>query len=1168
MLGTSLAGVWVTRNHKSVKASLFAKPKHCKCMKLLTLRRGRVVRWLVGKNAGQPRPRPLEQLVRTMKLTCVLLTVAFLHVSAGSFSQQVTLSLKDVPIEKVFREIERQTGYGFLYNKKMFEDFPKVTIEAKNEDIKGVLDQCFRSMPIDYVIDSQTIVIRKKTQPETEPQSPAEALPGDIHGHVTDTLGHPLMGASVTIKGQKHGTQTDEKGIFVLKGVADDATVIISYTGFEPQTVKLTGSKEIRVQLRGSTSQLDETVVKGYYTTTERLNTGDVTTVKGETINEQPVTDPILALEGRVPGLYIQQVSGAPGAYSTIRIMGQNSIANGNDPLYIVDGVPFSSVSLSSTSMNAGAIPTPNNNVSNANGGGISPFNTLNPADIESIEVLKDADATAIYGSRGANGVILITTKRGKAGATRLDMNVYNGGGEVTRMMHLLNTNQYLEMRREAFKNDGLAVPSIITTPGDNNYDINGVWDTTRYTNWQKVLIGNTANFTNAQASVSGGSANTQFVVGGGYSKQGTAFIGNAYDQKVSAHVNLTHTSTDQRFHLQLGANYVYDYNDLPAGDFTSSITLAPDAPALYDGNENLNWAIYNGTSTFGNPAAGNLNRSTASSNNLISNLNISYQILPGLQLKCAFGYNKEEMNEIQLLPSAAIAPPYNLNASNRSMSFANTTFNTWSIEPQINYQRRLGLGRIEALAGSTFQQNLHNSLTQYAYGFASDALMNDPLAASTTGIEGEYQSLYRYDAIYGRLGYNYDEKYIVNLTARRDGSSRFGPGKQFGSFGAAGIGWIFSKEKFFEKKFSLLSFGKLRASYGTTGNDQIGDYQFLSTYSPSSTTYEGISGLSPTGLTNPYFAWEVVKKLEAGLDVGFLKDRILIAGTYYRNRTGNQLVGFPLPVVTGFGGVEANLPAVVQNTGMELTVNTINIRSNVFKWTTSVNLTVPSNKIVSFPDINESGYGSIYVVGKSLFIKKVDHWTGVNPQTGLYSFATKNANGNPSTPQDQVVSKPITQKFYGGMQNSFSYKGFQLDIFIQYVNQLGYNYQYSFTISPGYFNENQPNAVLSRWTTVGDLSGIQRFGTTYSTTLKAYIYMKESDGVITDASFLRLKNLALSYTLPGDWKTRVHLQNLRIYLQCQNLLTITRYLGLDPEVGGLTLPPLRMITAGLQVSL
>ncbi len=355
----------------------------------------------VGGNTRQRRGGAFAQIGKIMKLTCILMTVAFLHVSAGGFSQQVTLSLKDAPLEKVFREIEHQTGFGFLYNKKMLADFPNVTIEVKNANIEKVLDQCFSAAKYEYLIVNQTIVIREKNQP---PRNLSEKAipPGDIHGHITDSAGNPLVGASVAVKGSKNGTQTDEHGDFSLKGVDNNATLLVSYTGFEPQTVKLIAGKEIRIQLRGSMSKLDEMVVKGYYSTTNRLNTGDVTTVKGEDIQKQPVSDPILALVGRVPGLYIQQTSGVPGAYSTIRIRGQNSIANGNNPLYIVDGVPYNSKTPTSGLITGSVLGTPNG----GDGQGASPFNDLNPADIESIEVLKDADATAIYMGHGERMVL------------------------------------------------------------------------------------------------------------------------------------------------------------------------------------------------------------------------------------------------------------------------------------------------------------------------------------------------------------------------------------------------------------------------------------------------------------------------------------------------------------------------------------------------------------------------------------------------------------------------------------------------------------------------------------------------------------------------------------------------------------------------------------------
>jgi TonB-dependent starch-binding outer membrane protein SusC len=1133
-------------------------------MKLLTLGQGRTARWLVVQNLRPQRFKALEQLVRTMKLTCVFLTVAFLHVSAGSYSQQVTLSLKDAPIEKVFREIERQTGYGFLYNKKMFADFPKVTIEVKDADITEVLNRCFRSAAVDYVINSQTIVIREKTQPEKETQSAATPPPGDIHGSVVDSLGNPLVGASVVVKGAKKGTQTDGKGNFELKGVDNNASLLISLVGFGSQEIKLAGRQEIRVTLKQSMSQLDETVVKGYYTTTERLNTGDVTTVKGETINEQPVSDPILALEGRVPGLNIQQASGIAGAYSTITIRGVNSIANGNDPLYIVDGVPYSSSTLTSTFIGGGALglPAPGSNVIGSIGGGqgMSPFNNLNPADIESIEVLKDADATAIYGSRGANGVILINTKKGKAGRTQFDLNAFSGAGKVTRMLHLLNTPQYLEMRNEGFGNDGF-------TPGPTDYDVNGVWDTTRYTNWQKALIGHSAPFTDVEGNLSGGNANTQFLMGGGFSNQGTVYPGNYSDQKISAHLNLTHASTDQRLHVQLSASYVNDNSNLPPLDLTGSTTLAPDAPALYNSDGSLNWQPENGTETWNNPLSNTLCNAKANTDNLISNLNLSYLLLPGLQLKGNFGYSHSQMNQAILTPATAYGPPYVNPDAERTNSSATTDFKTWIIEPQINYQRRIAQGQLEVLAGSTFQQNTQNAGGEIYSGFTSDALLSDPLAASSRSLYGYSNILYHYEALFGRINYNWREKYLLNITARRDGSSRFGPGRQFGNFGAVGAGWIFSRERFIQDNLPFLSFGKLRASYGTTGNDQIPDYQFLSTYTPYSPTYEGITGLYPTSLANPYFGWELVKKIEGGVELGFLKDRILLTASYYRDRTGNQLVGYSLPQLTGFGSVQANLPAVVQNSGGEFVLNTINIKSRNFTWSSAINLTIPRNKLLSYPGLASSAYALSYVVGQSLFIKKLFNNTGVNPGTGVYSYATKNASGEPSYPQDLQDTKPVTQSWYGGIQNSFTFKGFQLDIFFQFVKQLGVNdRRYFLNYLPGYFNLNQPTYVLARWQKPGDLTNIGKFSTEYAADPAGDI--TASDFIVSDASFIRLKNLRLSYTLPGNWQQKVHLHNVRVYLQCQNLLTITKYLGPDPETQGLSLPPLRMITGGIQVSL
>jgi len=538
---------------------------------------------------------------------------------------------------------------------------------------------------------------------------------------------------------------------------------------------------------------------------------------------------------------------------------------------------------------------------------------------------------------------------------------------------------------------------------------------------------------------------------------------------------------------------------------------------------------------------------------------------LPGLFLKSDFGYVHDEMSSNLLQPSSSFAPPNNTNPIARSSYLSNVVSQTWNIEPQLSYQRKIGKGILNLLLGTTFQQTSRLSATYFAQGFSSDALIVNPVAASSFGISGYGQTLYKYNAIYSRIGYTWDEKYLLNVTARRDGSSAFGPGRQFGNFGAIGAGWIFSREKKIQDDLPWLSFGKLKASYGTTGNDQTIYYQYLSTYTANSTTYQGITGLAPTSLTNPEFGWETVKKLEGGIDLGFLKDRINLSVDYYRDRTDNQLVSYPLPNVAGFTSVQYNLPAVVQNTGLEVELNTINFRSNGFNWTSSANFTLPQNKLVSYPGIAGSSYANVYIVGQSLFIKRVYQYTGVNPQTGLYTFTTQNTNGIPSGVVDRYPTAPITQKYFGGFSNTFSYKNLSLDIFIEFRKQLGTNYLSSFAVPGAFSNNNSPTVVLNGWQQPGDVSNIQKLGTSSNSILQnTYSSLQNSNAIYSDASFIRVKNVALSYRLPVSWQQWAHAQNARIYMQAQNLFTITNYLGLDPETQGLILPPLRMITAGL----
>jgi len=1092
-----------------------------------------------------------KTLSLAMRLTAFLLLAGCLQVSARGYSQ-ISLHLKDVPLGTVLEDLRHQATQAIVYTDQMLVTAHRVTIDISDVSLEQALDDVLRDQPLTWSVTEGAIVLKPKgmAAPVVSPV-PADI---DLHGRVTDSSGIPLVGASVTVKGMRWGTVTDAKGQFELKNVPPGAILQISYLGYEGKEVPVTVGSLMAIHMAPATNKLDEAQVIAYGTTTRRLNTGDVGTVKAEDIEKQPVSNPLAAMEGRVPGMFITQSTGAPGGNFSVQIRGKNSIVNGNDPLYVIDGVPYSSQLLT------------NENLIGNSG---SPLNFINPADIESIDVLKDADATAIYGSRGANGVVLITTKKGKAGKSQVNVSAYGGIGEIGHYMGLLSTPQYLQMRREAFKNDNVT-PTVTNAP-DLLF-----WDTTRYTNWQKMLIGGTAHYADAQASVSGGNTLTQYTFGGGYHRETTVFPGDFGDQKGSVHFSITHVSPSQKFKATLSGNYLMDNENLPQSDLTGQIrTLPPDAPPVHNADGTLNWAENaSGTPTWTNtnPFAILLPVYQARTNNLVGNSVLSYQLLRGLELKASLGYTNMQVNEITDQPIASLSPTSALKTG--SSFFTSNNIRSWIIEPHISYQRLLGPGKLEALVGTTFQQSTSEGQILDATGYTSDALLKNIQGASSITVTSATDIQYKYNALFGRLNYNWNDKYLIDLTARRDGSSRFGPDRQFHNFGAAGAAWIFSKEDFIRDHWSFLSFGKLRVSYGTTGNDQVGDYRFLDLYSTNQYPYQGIQSIYPANLYNPDLAWEENKKLEGGMELGFLQDRLQLTGSYFRNRSSNELVSYPLPGVTGFTSIAANLPAVVQNAGWEFLLNTVNIRSKNFSWSSSLNLTIYRNKLVAFPGLATSSYSTRYLIGQPLSITKAYHFIGVNDTTGVYEFAT--SKGTPTyTPAiaDQTVVINTDPRFYGGFQNSFLYKGFQLDIFFQFVKQRGINYLYSYTAyTPGYQEFNQPAAVMgSRWQAPGDNASFQKFTQATGSAYNAYYnYIKQSDKGYSDASYIRLKNVALSYQLPAAWRQRVHLQSASIFLQGQNLLTFTHhYAGFDPETQSVTgLPVLRVVTGGVRLSL
>lgn len=963
-----------------------------------------------------------------------------------------------------------------------------------------------------------------------------------VNGVVTDTKGVPIPGVHVLIKGSRSGTFTNNDGTYFIDAHPTDV-LMFSYIGFDPVEEPVGGRTEINITLKTSITDLGAvTVNAGYYTVKEKERTGSISKVSSKAIENQPVTNPLQSLQGRMAGVVIAQTTNTAGAASTIQIRGQNSLrSNGNRPLYVIDGVPVDSSPISSSGLLAV---------------GLDPLNTLTLSNIESMEILKDADATAIYGSRGANGVVLITTKKGDAGKTTFNINLYSGTGKVINTMDMLNTGQYLKMRREAFANDG-AVPTEFNAP-----DLE-VWDQQKHTDWQKVLFGNTSFITNLQASLSGGTAATSFRAGGSYYDQGTVFPGDFGYKKTTGFLNLNHKSENNRFSLNLSANYGVDKSHLfyDPGMVRIAIMLAPNAPELYDGHGELNWE----NSTWTNPLAALRQPQDVRTESLVVNTSLQYELIKNLNIKAAFGYSNLNNKEMIKFPVSSYDPAIQQYLMHASLH-QGTGRESIIVEPQVNYSLALGKGKLQALAGTTFQRATSHTISSSGLGYADESLIGNLAAADNVYVSREDNSEYKYNAIFGRLAYNLDSKYYLNLTGRRDGSSRFAPGNRFANFGAVGASWIFSEETFVQNSMPFLSFGKLRASYGTTGNDQIGDYGYFDTYQPTN----GPGGLYPTQITNPHYSWEVNKKLETAIDLGFVNDRIRFSASYYSNRSSNQLVGYFLPSITGFTSIQANLPATVSNKGLELELSTRNIDADNFQWFTSFNITFPKNKLVSFPDLNQSSYANTYRVGEPLSSSLLYHFTGVNPDTGLYEFEDINGDDRYDL-SDRSIARDFGREYYGGLNNSLQIGDFQLDFLFEFVKQLGRNHLSMFQVPPGRLfstGSNQPIAVTNRWQQPGDVTSTQKFSQSLGAT--EYARAGSSDLSVTDASFIRLRTLSASYKLPSMVNEKIGLVGCKVYIHAQNLFTITGYKGLDPESnrGGLgALPPLRMLTTGVQLT-
>jgi TonB-linked SusC/RagA family outer membrane protein len=1109
-----------------------------------------------------------NQILRVMRIVTLILLLPLIHVSAASLAQKITLNEKNTPIDLVFTKISRQSGYDFLINERMIKATKPVTLKVKNMELLEVLDLIFASQPLTFKIEDKFVVVTKKDAIKNSNLR----LAIDVTGRIVDSRGKPISGATISVKGKNQIVSSGANGNFTFYAIEEDAVIVISYIGYKTKELPVK-ERMGDILLEAIISPLDEVRVIGYGTESRRFTIGATSAVSASDIANQPVVNPLAALEGLVPGLNITPSSGAPGAAIRVQVRGQNSLSQigfgakpYDQPLFIIDGVPTAAQNININALNAfgGGSET------EGSFGGMSPFNSLNPADIESISILKDISATSIYGTQGANGVVLITTKKGKAGKTKVQATFNTAYNSASRKYKLLNLEQYLSYRRETLQNDG----GNLATVSQFIYPDLKIFDQNKSTDWVDYYLGNTANTTDAHISLSGGSDRTTFLLSAGYTNAEYNFQGDFADKRLTLHSNMNYVSANTRFNVVFGFDYAYERNNSATSpSLITGILTPPNFPDLYNatGNPNWNYKGYN-TNQFTQYAANLKQPSALKTYNMNNSLALSYRILNDFKVNVNLGYNRILGNEDQRIPASTISP--NNNPSSRA-SFTTNTFETINVEPQLNYQHEFGRGVFTALLGGTYKKNTISRNQLNGSDFSDEALLGSIGSAATVQATDSY-SPYKYVGAFARLTYTYNLKYIAQFSGRRDGSSNFGPGRQFANFGSMGLGWIFSEEDFFKGSKKIISYGKLSGSFGTVGSDATSPYQYHQLFATNSAmpNFQGVRPLYAQNLYNPDYGWDTKKSMNFGVDLGFFRDHVLLNINYYRDRIGNQLVNYTLPSQTGFSAVLSNFDAVVQNKGLEFNLTSKNITSRNFTWNTSFNISSNRNKLVSFPGIAESAYAAIYTVGESVNIEKGYGFAGVNPQTGFFEFYKSDGSvtsdpvyGAATQGGDFQTIANTAPKFIGGLGNTLTYKHFSLYFQFQFQRKQQANYLRSIYLNtkPGDMY-NQPVEILDRWTKPGDITSIQKF--TRGFNMPGY-YFTTSSGAYSDGSYIRLRTAAISYMLPAGFCKKLGISDAKFYVNGQNLFLITNYKVGDPELTEIfSFPIQRTINFGLTVNL
>lgn len=1042
------------------------------------------------------------KMMRIMNFGAILIFIFCLQVSARVSSQGISLDVKNVPLNKVFREINKQSGYTFIYTETMLKKSNKVSINVKNVSLQEVLAICFATQPLTYKIINQTVILQPKEKDEVNTKGLIDLPPPliEIQGRVVNQQGQPLVGASVLVKGTGIGTKTDTKGNFNIN--ADPKSIlIVSFVGFQTREINVGNQTYIEIRLNVSIATSEAVVVVGFGSQLKKDLTGAISVISSKTFDDRPNTQFGNAIEGKAAGVTVVRPSGQPDAGFSMIIRGTSTITAGSNPIYIVNGVQTFNI------------------------------NEINPADIESISILKDASSSAIYGSSGANGVVLITTKQGRLGKTKVSFNPSITTSQAWRKLPVLNSSQYESLMNEL----GIGI-------NWTNYTAN--------TNWQDLVFRNALS-QNYVLSISGGDEKTQFYLSGSLINQQGIVI-NSSVNRPTFNLNIDHKVSS---FLKVGTNISYDRwknIHIPENSRNGVIArLLTSVPIIgvWSKTNPVQYA-YSPVAPVDveNPVAAAYQPQNLFINNRFhGNAYAEVSFLPDLKFKSLLGI--EHWNSIGTSYQNTVQTSYGASMDGIATE-DDESYDYWVTQNTLNYNKTIKDNSFSVLAGFIVSRINSREVNLSATGFGgSDAVQT--VSAGTIQAVPQVNLIQQSKVSFiGRLTYSFKEKYLLTSNFRRDGSGQFSPNSRWQNFPSFSLGWRLSQENFL-KNSTWLNDLKIRGGWGQVGNDKANPYAWYGTVNATSSYAIGTrsaNGYAPSTQENQALKWEVTSQSDIGFDMSMLNRRVNITADYYDKKTKGLLLEVPIPASVGIPGNSALENAgSIENKGFEFQLTTKNIVSKNFSWSSDFNIYFNKGKVLNIVgttlfsgEISPADNYQVAIVQAGLplgsFYGKYSE--GVDPSIGMIKFLQTKSGSD-----SMGVIGNANPKYSYGFTNSFRYKDFTLDIFLQGVqgNQI---FNATRILSEAMsIGENQSSAVLKRWEKPGDITTIPK------STLQDNSNVYPSTRFIENGSYMRVKSITLAYNFPKKLIGKLKLTNLTLFITSENLLTFTKYSGFDPEM-------------------